>query len=266
MTTQTERATLGVREASRKYDRPVSTIQQWADRDQALVAYRPTRPGEQLLIYEDSLLEKLKATPPRQRTAPKAEAPAPQQTEHATPAPAVTANPPVHTGPFSKYDTAEMVQRFVDANYLWDSGTEYNYRLYLKPFLQAFPKLPVEPEPVEALLGTLPENGGSRYQHYRIWNTLYRWISGAPKTSPKGVDGRRNRSLKIPNVMADIAVPPKNQKERNSYSLEEVTKVIATAPDPQDRLILTVLVATQIRCEAAYNLTGPDVHGRLHSD
>lgn len=152
------------------------------------------------------------------------------------------------------------MRRFYDAAYAWEPATNTWYELFLPHFIEAFPHVPLQPEPVEQFLANLSGEGPTRYHHYRALVTFYRWVSGAPPKGRKARDGRRNRGLGIPNVMEQIQSPPKHMKEATSYSQEELVRVVKAASTFQDRMMLLLLTATQIRSEALRTLTSDKVH------
>ena len=132
--------------------------------------------------------------------------------------------------------------------------------MFLPPFAKAFPKLPMTPEPIEAYFRNLKERGPRRFHAHRALTTFYRWISGSPPKGRSAVDGRRNREKGIPNVMEYIKAPPKKYRTATAYSMEELITVVKAADNTQDRMLLLLLMATQIRSEALRDLTASHVH------
>ncbi len=158
------------------------------------------------------------------------------------------------------HPTRDLIEQFYTAHYTWSPATLAWYKPYLSGFLKTFQYLPVTPEPVEAFLSAFPEASPERWYYYRALKAFYRWISGAPAKGPKALDGRRNKALGIPNVVDEVKSPPKHFKPATAYSQDEIVLVIRAAKVHQDRLMLLLLAATQIRAEGVYNLKSEDVH------
>jgi integrase len=242
--------TIGVRAAARKYNVPFQTISRWVKKKELKVYEYPERRGDSILLIENSLRERLKTYKARKVSD-----------EPITP-PSVAAgglNGDNEQTPTARILTAEYVRRFSDANYGWAETSRRWYGLYLKPFIDRFKYVPVAYEEVERYLSDMPTEGAQRYHHYRTLVTFYRWISGmAP--ARKAADGRRNRPLGIPNLMEEIRAPYKHFKPATAYSVEEIKRVIDAATKPQDKMMLLLTAATQIRSEAIRTLTVDKVH------
>ncbi len=160
----------------------------------------------------------------------------------------------------SKHKTADLVQRFYDAHFAWKPPTRAWYLRFLAPFLKAFTYVPTEPEPLWAFFAKMPEEGPTRFHHYRALQTFYLWISGTPPKSRKSLDGRLNRHLRIPNVIGEVDTPSKHFKPATAYSPEEIVRVIRAAQSNQDRMMLFLLWATLIRSQGLRTLTTDKVH------
>ncbi len=169
--------------------------------------------------------------------------------------------PPSTSAPVAvpHYSTSDLIKRLFNAAFGWDDRTREWYGNYFYPFAKAFPRLPTEPEPIEAYLKRIPEKGTTRYQTYRALNTFYRWLAGKP-AARNGMDGRRNIELGIPYAMEYVRSPHKNMKPRQSYTLEELIQVMRATEKLQDRLMMKLLLDTSARTEAVCNLQDTDVH------
>ena len=64
----------------------------------------------------------------------------------------------------------------------------------------------------------------------------------------------------IPNVMEFIKAPPKKYRKATAYSMEEMIAVAKAADNTQDRMMVTLLIGTQVRSEAIRELTVDKVH------
>lgn len=249
---------IGVREAAKKYTIPWQSIQNWTKSGEVQVLQRPAQKGDQLVLSELSLQDRIKRYTPhkdsrsrriRTRSPNPAPPPTSQPRPSDSPAPAPaplggngrggirTRSASAHFAVRSFHldlDTRPLVAEYFErcAAAQVKAITIEGYHWALDPFVAAFPVLPdddqVVTKHVQALGGT-PNTQRTRMKDIR---TFYRWVA-------------RAKRVPVPQLsFLDLA---KHTGRPRAYSQDEIHACLHAAQDPTERAIVIMLAQTAAR-------------------
>jgi integrase len=142
--------------------------------------------------------------------------------------------------------TADAVEAFVASRRAKRCAASYEawLRYGLRSLVAACEELPVEAEPVEAVLGALRVGDETQYDVWVAVRLLYRWL------------GRRRG---VADVGALLERPVRRPKEPRTLSSEEVDRLLACGLSRRDRALVLLLLDTGMRIGEAASLTWRDV-------
>jgi len=138
--------------------------------------------------------------------------------------------------------TADAVEAFIASRRAKRCAASYEawLRYGLRSLVAACEELPVEPEPVEAVLGSLRVGDETQYDVWVAVRLLYRWL------------GRRRG---VADVGALLEKPLRRPKEPRTLSSEEVDRLLGCALSRRDRALVLLLLDTGMRIGEAASLT-----------
>ena len=144
-------------------------------------------------------------------------------------------------------NTADLVAAFIRAKVAkgLSPKTIDNYESELRLFARAYPRLPLEPGPIEEFLaerGPAPE---TRITYHRTLRTFYRWAQ------------RRGTIAKNPVDVVDAPVLPR--RIARALEPDQVRQLLIYPHDVRIRAFLLVLLDTGIRLSEALTLTQADI-------
>ena len=142
--------------------------------------------------------------------------------------------------------TEKAIEEFMTSRGGLRPMTQKEYRKHLAQFQEAFPRLPKNPQPIQAWLnsfaGLSPETIHSRFRTIR---TFYRQIN---MWHPK-----------ITNPMSMVRPPILHPKAMRTFADNELHKLFSLPLCPQDQALLTLLLDTGPRATECANLVWNDV-------
>lgn len=120
------------------------------------------------------------------------------------------------------------------------------YQAKLQPFAQMCPKLPKNPEPIEAFLATFNSSPATRLNYFNALRVFFRFIS---------------ERHDIRNPTAKIRAPRSKNRVRATLEPNEEMRLLASVPESnlRDRAILTLFVDSGIRSSELTGLCPQDI-------
>jgi integrase len=248
MSQATKSTALTLRQASREFQVPLSTLHNWLKAGHLTLVKPAETRGQSLLVSAASVLRALDTYRPYRQgsqiirgTAHELQAnqgATTRKVEATQRSPAVyptAASPPSQDLPSDYLSTRELFQEFQAYNAPLSYRTRETYETYLADFLERFPTLPLDPGPVSRFLAEKPYSDFHQFNRFRALRAFYHWLYEQKDLVNPFYPRRRVRSISKPKTLPRFL-------ER-----DQLSQVIAQAENFPEKVMLELFATAAIR-------------------